>query len=38
MLTSAAAEGTTIVVVTHDEHVASQVDLVVHLRDGLVEP
>jgi ABC-type lipoprotein export system ATPase subunit len=38
MLTSAAAEGTTIILVTHDEHVASQVDQVVHLRDGQVEP
>jgi ABC-type lipoprotein export system ATPase subunit len=38
MLTAAAAGGTTIVVVTHDELVASQVDRVVHVRDGLVEP
>jgi ABC-type lipoprotein export system ATPase subunit len=37
MLTTAAAEGTTIVVVTHDEVVASQVHRVVHLRDGVVE-
>ncbi|MCW2673409.1 MAG: transporter ATP-binding protein [Frankiales bacterium] len=38
MLTAAAANGTTIVVVTHDEHMAQQVDRSVHLRDGLVVP
>ncbi|MDX6265348.1 MAG: hypothetical protein QOD70_88 [Frankiales bacterium] len=38
MLTAAAADGTTIVVVTHDEHMAQQVDRSVHLRDGLVVP
>jgi ABC-type lipoprotein export system ATPase subunit len=36
MLTAAADAGTTIVVVTHDEHVASQVSRSVHLRDGEV--
>jgi ABC-type lipoprotein export system ATPase subunit len=38
MLAAAATGGTTIVVVTHDEHVASQVDRTVHLRDGQVVP
>jgi ABC-type lipoprotein export system ATPase subunit len=34
MLITAAAGGTTIVVVTHDEHIASQVDRAMYLRDG----
>ena len=36
MLVAAASEGTTLVVITHDEHVASQVSRSVHLRDGEV--
>ncbi|MCU1601403.1 MAG: hypothetical protein JWO22_2112 [Frankiales bacterium] len=38
MLVSAAAGGTTIVVITHDEHMASQVDRAIHLRDGELVP
>ena len=38
MLIAAAAEGTTIVVITHDEHVAQQVDRAIHLRDGEIVP
>jgi ABC-type lipoprotein export system ATPase subunit len=36
MLVSAAAGGTTIVIVTHDEHLAAQVDRAIYLRDGEV--
>jgi ABC-type lipoprotein export system ATPase subunit len=38
LLTGAASEGTTIVLVTHDEHLAQQVDRSIHLRDGQVVP
>ena len=38
MLIAAASAGTTIVVVTHDEHIAEQVDRSIHLRDGQVVP
>ena len=38
MLVDAASEGTTIVVITHDDHVAAQVQRTVHLRDGEVVP
>lgn len=38
LLSTAAAEGTTIVLVTHDEHLAQQVDRSIHLRDGQVVP
>ena len=38
MLTAAASGGTTLVVVTHDEHIADQVDRSIHLRDGQVVP